>query len=63
MTLDYEVDAVFFKTVISEIGNRILQITDEELVKYIVDHKLFLLNKEVNEEYWANFKRQQQKEN
>jgi len=62
MTLDYEVDAEFFKTVISEIGDRILQISDEELVKYIVEHKLYLLNKEVNEEYWANFRKQQQKE-
>jgi spore coat polysaccharide biosynthesis protein SpsF (cytidylyltransferase family) len=62
MTLDYEVDAEFFKTVISGIGDRILQISDEELVKYIVEHKLYLLNKEVNEEYWANFRRQQQKE-
>jgi hypothetical protein len=63
MTLDYEVDAEFFKTVILGIGDRILQISDEELVKYIVEHKLYLLNKEVNEEYWANFRRQQQKEN
>ena len=62
MTLDYEVDAEFFKTVISGIGDRILQISDEELVKYIVEHKLYLLNKEVNEEYWANFRKQQQKE-
>jgi len=62
MTLDYEVDAEFFKTVISGIGDRILQISDEELVKYIIEHKLYLLNKEVNEEYWANFRRQQQKE-
>jgi hypothetical protein len=60
--LDYEVDADFFKTVIEGIGDRILQVGDEELVKYIVEHKLHLLNQEVNEEYWANFKRQQQKE-
>jgi spore coat polysaccharide biosynthesis protein SpsF (cytidylyltransferase family) len=62
MTLDYDVDAEFFKTVISGIGDRILQISDEELVNYIVEHKLYLLNKEVNEEYWANFRKQQQKE-
>ena len=62
LTLDYEVDAEFFKTVISGIGDRILQISDKELVKYIVEHKLYLLNKEVNEEYWANFRSQQQKE-
>ncbi len=62
MTLDYDVDAEFFRTVISGIGDRILHINDEELVRYIVEHKLYLLNKDVNEEYWTNFRRQQQKE-
>jgi spore coat polysaccharide biosynthesis protein SpsF len=62
MTLDYEVDAVFFKTVISETGDHILEISDEDLVKQIIDQKLYQLNQEVNEDYWANFKKQQQKE-
>lgn len=63
MTLDYEVDANFFKTVIEGIGDRIVEISDEALVKYIIENKLYLLNKDVNEEYWANFNRQKQKEN
>ncbi|MDO3642476.1 hypothetical protein [Mucilaginibacter sp. L3T2-6] len=55
MTLDYEPDADFFRAVINEIKKDITTISDENLIKYIIENELHKINSELNEQYWANF--------
>ena len=63
MTLDYEDDAFFFTTVINEIGEEILTISDNQLVERIMNNNWQQLNISLNEEYWNNFNKQKQQEN
>jgi spore coat polysaccharide biosynthesis protein SpsF len=59
MTLDYTEDALFFKDVIEKISDRILNISDIELVEFIKSNKIYELNTHLNEEYFNNFNSQQ----
>jgi len=63
MTLDYEDDASFFKTVITSIGNDILTITDRDLVNRIQSNNWQKLNIGLNNIYWENFNKQKLEEN
>ncbi|QQT53207.1 hypothetical protein I6I98_23675 [Sphingobacterium multivorum] len=62
MTLDYEMDAVFFETIIKSLGTRILLLKDEDLIQHIFSNGWNSINEELNEEYWSNFKKQQNDE-
>ncbi|MCJ0741505.1 cytidylyltransferase domain-containing protein [Pedobacter montanisoli] len=62
MTLDYEDDATFFKEVITHIGNKIIDISDAELVCEIIKNSWQNINKGLNETYWANFNKQKNEE-
>jgi len=63
MTLDYEDDASFFKTVIASIGNEILTISDKDLVDRININNWQKLNIGLNNIYWENFNKQKLEEN
>jgi len=62
MTLDYQEDALFFHTVISEIGDEIVSIDDKKLVTTILENGWNKLNDNLNEEYWNNFNKSKQSE-
>ena len=62
MTLDYQADASFFKTVISTIGSDILQIKDKDLIELILKNNWGRLNESMNDEYWTNFNAQKAQE-
>jgi len=55
MTLDYELDYIFFKTVIESIGAKIVNLPDQELINLILSNNWSSLNEKLNTEYWVNF--------
>jgi spore coat polysaccharide biosynthesis protein SpsF (cytidylyltransferase family) len=55
MTLDYDLDYVFFKTVIENLDRKVITITDKDLVDTILLNNWGSLNDELNEAYWENF--------
>lgn len=61
-TLDYAEDAAFFKAMIEGIGEDILTISDDQIIDYARSAELYKLNAKLNDEYWANFAAQKQKE-
>ena len=61
-TLDYKEDASFFEKVIEGLQNEILSISDEALVKYVIQNKLYSINEALNETYWKNFNVQKNSE-
>lgn len=58
MTLDYALDADFFRTVIENIGQNILSISDDKLVNQIIEKNWGDININLNQEYWDNFNKQ-----
>ncbi|HOZ86240.1 MAG TPA: hypothetical protein PL029_00715 [Bacteroidia bacterium] len=61
-TLDYEADADFFKAIILVLKEKVISVSDKELIKVVLDQKFYELNKSVNNEYWENFNRQKENE-
>jgi spore coat polysaccharide biosynthesis protein SpsF len=59
-TLDYPEDGEFFKTIIEQFD--VLGASDQELISWVIEHKVYQVNKHLNEEYWKNFKQQQSNE-
>jgi len=62
MTLDYEDDAIFFKNVIENIGDQIVQISDKLLIESIIKNNWDRFNNGLDEIYWENFNKQRQNE-
>jgi spore coat polysaccharide biosynthesis protein SpsF (cytidylyltransferase family) len=61
MTLDYEADANFFKTVISNID--VVNVTDTVLIDSIRKNNWSQFNIHLDDIYWSNFNAQKQQEN
>lgn len=61
-TLDYEEDYQFFKALIEKCGDRIMQMTDEEIVNIVLKEELFRINEPISKQYWENFYRLQKQE-
>jgi spore coat polysaccharide biosynthesis protein SpsF (cytidylyltransferase family) len=55
MTLDYKEDADFFAAVIEGLSDKIIQMDDRSLIKYIEEKKFYEINQHLNNEYWKNF--------
>lgn len=55
LTLDYELDAKFFKAVITYFTSRIVTVSDKELIEVIIANRFFEINSSLSEEYAANF--------
>lgn len=54
-TLDYEDDARFFKSIISFFGEKILKVTDHELIDTVVKQEFDQINGHLSKEYWENY--------
>jgi spore coat polysaccharide biosynthesis protein SpsF len=54
-TLDYDDDSVFFKNIISNFKENIVNINDSQLLNYVLEKEIFKLNMNLNEIYWENF--------
>ncbi len=62
LTLDYDLDAEFFKAVISYCGNSIVALNDDDLINLILEKQFFKINKSLHDQYWANFNKQKNNE-
>lgn len=54
-TLDYEEDYQFFKALIEKCGDKIIKMTDEEIVKIVLKEEFFRINEPISKQYWENF--------
>jgi spore coat polysaccharide biosynthesis protein SpsF (cytidylyltransferase family) len=61
-TLDYQEDYQFFKALIEKTGERIIDMSDEEIVDVVMSDKMYRLNETISRQYWDNFKKLQQQE-
>lgn len=61
-TLDYAPDLEFFRAILDVLGPRAATATDADIIRLVLDQKLYLHNAALAEEYWANFRRQVEKE-
>jgi spore coat polysaccharide biosynthesis protein SpsF len=61
-TLDYEQDSLFFKKIITHFGDNILTATDEEVINFVIENKVYEMNESLREIYWDNFAKFKQKE-
>lgn len=61
-TLDYPKDAEFFTTVINSFGEKIITVSDSDLIDMVQQKKMYLINSHLKSEYWENFNREKEKE-
>lgn len=61
-TLDYEEDYQFFKALIEKCGDKIIKMTDEEIVNIVLNEKFFEINEPISKQFWENFYRLQNQE-
>ncbi len=61
-TLDYPADLRLFQAVIEELGSRVASANDAEIVQLVLERDFCRHNAALAEEYWANFRRQVEKE-
>jgi spore coat polysaccharide biosynthesis protein SpsF (cytidylyltransferase family) len=61
-TLDYEEDYQFFKALIEKTGDRIIGMSDEDIVNIVMRENMFRLNETISKQYWENFKKAQKQE-
>lgn len=61
-TLDYEEDALFLRTIIDRLGDRLLDMADAELIAYVRTHELYRINMHLQERYFENFNSERDKE-
>ena len=62
-TLDYDKDYQFFKSVIETFGDDIFTVQDKDMVSFVMNKKLYLINESVSKQYWNNFYKLQEEEN
>ena len=61
-TLDYDEDYQFFKSVIEAFGDDIFIVQDEDIVRLVMNKKLYLINESISKQYWDNFYKLQEAE-
>lgn len=61
-TLDYDEDYQFFKSVIEAFGEDIFSVQDEDIVRLVMNKKLYLINESISKQYWDNFYKLQEEE-
>lgn len=61
-TLDYKEDAVFFCEIINRLKEKIINLSDEELINFVNKNKLYEINSSLKEIYWNNYNLEKQKE-
>jgi len=61
-TLDYPEDLAFFRAIFEALGARAISASDNEIIQLVLERQIYSLNAAVAQEYWANFRRQVDKE-
>jgi len=61
-TLDYQEDAGFFCAVIERLREKVISISDTDLINFVQENKLQELNASLKQEYWANYNAEKEKE-
>ena len=61
-TLDYDEDYQFFRSVIEGFGEKIFAVQDEEIARFVLNNKLYLVNESISKTYWDNFYKLQNEE-
>lgn len=61
MTLDYEKDSDFFKSIINHLNEDIISISDNQLLEIILSLNFHKINNHLDKEYWENFNNQKSK--
>jgi spore coat polysaccharide biosynthesis protein SpsF (cytidylyltransferase family) len=61
-TLDYQEDATFFCEVINLMKERIISVSDKELITFVEKNNLYKINSSLKEIYWNNYNSEKQKE-
>jgi spore coat polysaccharide biosynthesis protein SpsF (cytidylyltransferase family) len=61
-TLDYKEDATFFCEIINQLKEKIIFISDEELIKFVAEKQLYKINAFLKETYWSNYNSEKQNE-
>jgi len=61
-TLDYREDYNFFTVLIEKFGNRIVDVSDEEVINFVLEEEIYKLNEKISKQYWENFKKLQEQE-
>jgi len=61
-TLDYEEDAQFFCEIINLLKEKVIAITDSDLINFVNENKLYKINSFLKEKYWSNYNSEKQKE-
>ena len=61
-TLDYDEDAEFFKKIINTMKEKVVSISDEDLINFVTKNKLFEINSSLKKKYWENYNSEKQKE-
>jgi len=54
-TLDYDEDFLFFKAIIKKLGEKVYNISDEDLIKTVISEHLYNTNAQISKMYWDNF--------
>lgn len=61
-TLDYDEDLLFFKSIIGKLGERIYDISDNDLLDVVVSEQLYTITEPILKKYWDNFNATLEKE-
>ena len=61
-TLDYEEDAKFFCEVINLLKEKIISLSDKELITFVEKNNLYKINSSLKEIYWNNYNSEKQNE-
>lgn len=61
-TLDYKEDAEFFCEVINRLKEKIVTISDKELISFVEQNELFKINASLKDQYWNNYNSEKEKE-
>lgn len=61
-TLDYPEDAEFFNAVINAFGEKIISVSDKELIDLVIKQELFRINAHLKSKYWENYNSEKEKE-
>ncbi|MBY0518475.1 MAG: hypothetical protein K2P81_16305 [Bacteriovoracaceae bacterium] len=61
-TLDYEQDFNFFQNIVSHFETSIETVSTDNILRYVLNNKIFDINESIIEEYWKNFYREKELE-
>lgn len=61
-TMDYKEDYDFFSSIMTEMGEDVYRATDQQIVDFVCENRLFEINEGVRADYWRDFKKNIRKE-